>query len=178
SKSGARIAGDRLDVDVIETTAGLERPDQKNIQKNSSGHAERARSGLLLKIGGQLEDDFFEEVLGTAGKIGAKGGAEGEVARGEAEFAVKGRGKDAAMLRTGSEIATIESGKAVGPPGEKFAEGRKEFRLTILAEPLELVFVAARPESGKFGDPRVEPAERIGKFQRLQRADVVAFPYG
>ena len=46
--------------------------------------------------------------------------------------------------------------------------------MAIFAEPLNLVLIAKRAKTGKFGDAGIEPAKRIGKLQRKQRLEFIA----
>ena len=72
------------------------------------------------------------------------------------------------MVRAGQIVAAIESEAAVGFPHKQFAEHGKKFRLAIFAEPLNLVLIAKWTEPDKFRDARVEPTERIRKFNGEQ----------
>ena len=50
--------------------------------------------------------------------------------------------------------------------------------MAVFAEPLDLVLIAKRAESGKFRDARIEPPERIGEFEGDQRLEFVAIAEG
>ena len=80
AEGGASVAGDGLYIDMVETGAGFERVNQENVEKHSAGKAEGTGARGLLKICGELENDFLEIVLGAAGEIGAKGWSEDETA--------------------------------------------------------------------------------------------------
>jgi hypothetical protein len=178
AEGGSGVSGDGLHVDVVERAECFEGADQKDVQEDATGKTEATGASLLLKICCELEDDFLEAILGAAGEIGAKGGSEGEIAGSEAKFAVKSGREDSVTVRTGGEVAAIESWKTTGAPGEEFAEGGEKFGFAVLAKPLELVFITARAEAGEFGDSRIEPAEGIGKFEGLQGLDFVGFAEG
>jgi len=178
AESRAGIARNGLHVDAVKGSAVFERADQQDVLKNAAAEAERAGAGAFLKPGGKLEDNFLEIILGAAGEIRAQGFGEDEIAGGEAEFAVKGRRKDSEAVRTSREVASIEGGKAIGTPVEKFAEAREIFGVAVLAEPLQLVFVAAGTKADEFGHAGIEPAEGIGKLQRMQGFDFIAVPEG
>ena len=60
-------------------------------------------------------------------------------------------------------------------PTEQFAKHGNEIGLAVLAQPLNLVFIAVRAETKEMGDAREKPAERIGKAERLQQAKLIAF---
>jgi len=51
--------------------------DQKHIQENAAGQAERAGVSALGEIAGKLQDNFLEKILGAAGEIGAHDGPGG-----------------------------------------------------------------------------------------------------
>ena len=164
AEGGAGIAGDGLDIHMVKAAAQFEGAHEQNIQKQAAGEAKRTRGSLLTKIGGELQDNFFEIILSAAGDIGAPYRGAGKSARGKPEFTIKLRRENAAMVRAGQIIAAIESEAAVGLPHKQFAEHGKKFRLAILAEPLNLVFIAKRAKSGKFRDAGIEPTQRIGEF--------------
>ena len=103
----AGIAGDGLHVDALERTAGFEGVDQKNIQENAAGQAERARIGALGEIAGKLQNDLLEKILGAAGEIGAHDGARRMAARRKPKFAIKLRRKNPAMVGTGGKVAAV-----------------------------------------------------------------------
>ena len=174
AECGAGVTGYGLDGDVRKAAAAFERMHQKYIQENATRETERMGVGLLLKICGELEDDLFEVVLRAARQVGAYDSIRRGITGGEPEFAIEPRGEDAAMVGTGGEVAPVEGRQAVGFPGEELAESRKEFRLAIFAEPLDLVLVLVGAESGELGDAGVEPAEGIRKLQSVELADFVA----
>ena len=78
------------------------------------------------------------------------------------------------MIGAGRKIAAVYYRRTSRLPVKKFTENGEEFRLAILAEPLQFVFIAARTEPGEFRDARIKPAERVGKFQGMQRFNFVA----
>ena len=77
------------------------------------------------------------------------------------------------MIGSGGKILAVQRGQAVRLPSEEFAEGRKELRLTVFAEPLKLVFILVGTEPGEFGDTRIKPAEGIREFKRVELANLV-----
>ena len=103
----ACIAGDRLHVDALEGTACFEGVDQKNIQENAAGQAERAGVSALREIAGKLQDNFLEKVLGAAGEIGTHDGARRMAARRKPKFAIKLRRKHAPMIGTRGKVAAV-----------------------------------------------------------------------
>ena len=103
----AGIAGDGLHVNVLEGTPGFEGVDQKNIQENAAGQAERARVSALGEIAGKLQDDFLEKILGAAGEVGAHDGARRMAARRKPEFAIKLRRKNSPVVGTRGKVAAV-----------------------------------------------------------------------
>ena len=168
TKGGARIAGDGLDVDVVKAAAQFEGAHEQNIQEQAAGEAKRTRGSALAKIAGELQDNFFDIILGAASNVGTPRRGAGKTARGKTEFTIKLRRENAAMVRAGQIVAAVESESAVGLPHKQFAEHGKKFRLAIFAEPLNLVLIAKWTEPNKFRDARVEPTERIRKFNGEQ----------
>ena len=158
AQGGSGVAGDGLYVDVIEARAGFEGADEKNIQEDSASEAEGAGTGGLLKICRELENDFFETILGAAGQVGAEGRCDDEIAPGEAEFAIKRRSEKALTIRASGEIAAIQRREAAGAPVEKLAKSGEKFWFAVFAEPLEFMFITAGTKAGEFGDARIKPA--------------------
>ena len=54
TEGGAGIAGDRLDIDVFEATAGFQSPNEKRVQKETSGETDGIDFGALAKFRGNF----------------------------------------------------------------------------------------------------------------------------
>ena len=175
SQRRSRVPGNRLHINVVERAARFQRPHQKHIQENSAGQAQRARSGLLLQIFRELQHQLLEIILRASRQIRAHHRIRRGAPRRKAQLAIKLRRENSAMVRPGFEIAAVQHRKAVGFPVKQFAEHRQIFRQAILAEPLDFVFFLVRAQPGKLGHARIKPAKRIGKLQRVQRANLVSF---
>ena len=175
AERGACIAGNGLDVDMVKRATRFQRAHEKNIQEDAAGQAQRSRPGLILKIRGELKNQLFEIVLRAARQIGTHHGIGRMPPGGKTEFTIKLRRENAAVVRPRRKIAAVQRRQAVGFPGKQFAKRGKVFGLAIFAQPLDLVLILVGTQAGEFGDTRIKPAERIRKFERLQRADLVAF---
>ena len=104
---------------------------------------------LFTKVGGELENNFFDQILQGCARYWRVSRGQDIAARGETQFAIKLRSENSTMIGTGRVVAAIERENAAGLPGKHFAEGRQKFRLAILAEPLDFVFVAMGAKSGE-----------------------------
>ncbi len=82
AERGACVAGNRLNVNVLEGATRFQGADQEDIQKQSSRQAKRLHTSFFLKIGCELQNHFFDEILQTAGDIGARSGGQKMAARG------------------------------------------------------------------------------------------------
>jgi hypothetical protein len=91
AQGGSRVAGDGLHVDSAEAGAGFQGADKKDVQEDSSREAQGAGAGGLLKVCGELEDDFLKTILGAAGQVCAERRGEDKIAPGKAEFAIERR---------------------------------------------------------------------------------------
>src|ERR1700730_2450686 len=88
TERGARIAGDGLHIDGRKWTALLQRAHQQNIQKHAPRNAEIAHAGLLMGVGGELENNFLEKVLSAAGQVRSLTNRKVESSSREAELPV------------------------------------------------------------------------------------------
>ncbi len=66
-----RVAGHRLDVNIAKAAALFEGTDEQDILKYAAGEAERVGAGRFAEVFGELQDDFFQDILGTASERGA-----------------------------------------------------------------------------------------------------------
>ena len=96
----------------------------------------------------------------------------------KAEFAIETRGKDAGAIRTRREVLAIQDRQTFCIPGKQISEGIAKLRLAVLAEPLQFVFVTLGPKASQLRNPRIKPAQRIGKRKRVQLLDGVVFAHG
>ena len=89
---------------------------------------------------------------------------------------VKGRVRDRGAERKrpcrrvpGKNTCDRTTGKPLAFQDKEFSEGfRQIFRLAVLAEPLQFVFIALWTQAGKLRGARIKPAERIRKRKRVQ----------
>jgi len=104
--------------------------------ENAAGERKSAGARGFVKMVGEFEGNFFQIVLGAAGKVRAKRFGENQIARREAKFAVERGRENAEAIGAGGEVAAIQDRKSIRTPIEEFAEGGKKFGFAVFAEPL------------------------------------------
>ncbi len=163
-----------MDADIFEAAAEFERANEKDVQKDTTREAEGVRCCGFLEILCERDDKLFEEVLRAAGNVSAKRHIERRTWFRQTGVSIKTRREDTATVGAGSEIASIENGKAFCVKGEDFSKGFEKFGLAVFAEPLEFMFIAIGAEAEILGEARIKPADGIGKGEIAKRLDAVA----
>ena len=99
AESGAGVAGNRLDINVLEAAAKFESTDEKDVLEDPTREAKFVGCGFAAEIRGERDDDFFKKVLGAASDVCAKRRIERRTRLGETSCFVEAWREKAASVR-------------------------------------------------------------------------------